>query len=846
MMIEIPHGALVVLIGPSGAGKSSFAASNFLPTEIVSSDACRGLVSDNENNQTVSRQAFELVHYIARSRLALHRLTVIDATSVRREDRRPLIELAREFHVLPVAIVFDIAEKICHERNSKRPDRDFGPHVVRRQRREMLRGLRNLEREGFRYVFTLSSPADVEAAEVVRTPLWTDRRALAGPFDIIGDIHGCYDELRHLLEELGYGIAEVDGRMQVDPPEGRMAIFLGDYGDRGPKTPEVYRLVMSMVAAGTALALPGNHDVKLGRHLDGRNVRINHGLAETIDQFGRLSGEEIEEIRAFVQSLVSHYVLDDGRLVVAHAGLPEELQGRSSRTVRDVALYGVTTGRVDDYDLPERLDWAADYRGGALVVYGHTPVAEPIWSNGTINIDSGCVFGGSLTALRYPERTLVTVPALRTYFDSPRPILPATTASSDKDQLLDVADYLGRQTIQTRLLGNISINELNAAAALETMARFAIDPRLLVYLPPTMSPPETSRLDGMLEHPAEAFAYYRERGVSEVICQTKHMGSRAIVVVGRDPESFGRRFRITHDSLGIVYTRTGRRFFNDRDLESALLEGLSEALAAKGFWSEHETDWLALDCEIMPWSLKAGSLIEQQYAAVGTAAVAALESSISALDSTARRGIDVGDLQQRESERLASANKYVDAYKNYIWPVDDLTDLRLSPFHVLATEGRTYFEQPHDWHMKTIAAISDSGSGFLHPTEHRVVNVLEEDSVGSAVDWWTRMCAAGGEGMVVKPLAGLARAEGRLIQPALKVRGPNYLRIIYGPDYDRPENLSQLRRRSAGRKRGLAVREFALGVEALERFVRREPLRRTHECVFGVLALESEPIDPRL
>lgn len=208
MKIEIPHGALVVLIGPSGAGKSSFAREHFLPTEVVSSDTCRGLVSDDENDQTVSREAFELVHFIARKRLELHRLTVIDATNVRREDRRTLIDLAREHHVLPVAIVFDIAERICHERNAQRSDRDFGPHVVRRQQREMRRGIRNLEREGFRYVYTFRSAEEVEWAKIERTPLWTDRTDLSGPFDIIGDIHGCYDELVELLTKLGYAVEE--------------------------------------------------------------------------------------------------------------------------------------------------------------------------------------------------------------------------------------------------------------------------------------------------------------------------------------------------------------------------------------------------------------------------------------------------------------------------------------------------------------------------------------------------------------------------------------------------------------------------------------------------------------
>jgi protein phosphatase len=845
--IEIPDGALVVLIGPSGAGKSTFARRNFLSTEIVSSDACRGLVSDDENDQSVSRSAFELVHFIARKRLELHRLTVIDATSVRREDRKPLIDLAREHHVLPVAIVFDISERVCLERNSLRPDRDFGPHVVRRQQREMHRGLGGLRREGFRYVYTFSSPEEVEAAEVVRTPLWTDRRDDHGPFDVIGDVHGCYDELVGLLGELGYEVRD-DGRtVDVVPPNGRKAVFLGDYGDRGPKTPQVYRLVMSMVAAGTALALPGNHDVKLARYLEGRRVQITHGLQESIDQLKHVSENERETIRAFVDGLVSHYVLDDGKLVVAHGGLPAGLHGRSSRIVRDTALYGVTTGRTDDYGLPERIDWAADYRGDALVVYGHTPVAEAVWRNGTINIDTGCVFGGKLSALRYPEREIVSVPARAAYATTARPFLEdGSCVPNGNAQLLDIADFQGRRVIQTRLMGGVSLSEASAAAALEAMARFAVDPSLLIYLPPTMSPPNTSMFPGYLEHPAEAFAYYRERGVGQVICQMKHMGSRAIVVTGRDDDALRRRFGASSEAAGIIYTRTGRRFFDEPDIERRVLGRVREALEQSALWDELETDWVALDCELMPWSVKAQQLIRDQYAAVGAAALGALDATIAVLEQAEARGLDVDELLQRDRERLDAARRYANAYRGYCWPVDSLDDLKLAPFQILAVEGEALATRDHLWHMEQIAQLCDMGQPLLHMTDHRLVDLLDPDSIDAGSDWWEAVCASGGEGMVVKPLAGIVRGERSLLQPAIKVRGREYLRIIYGPDYDRPEHLERLRRRSNGRKQGLALREFALGIEALERFVRFEPLHRIHECVFGVLAMESEPVDPRL
>ena len=411
MKISVPDLSLVLLIGASGCGKSTFARRHFKPTEVLSSDFCRGLVADNENDQSATPEAFDVLYYIARKRLAAARLTVIDATNVKADDRKSLIELAREHHVLAVAIVFDLPANVCQERNRLRTDRAFGAHVIRQQTDNLRRSLRTLKREGFHHVLILSSTEEVDQVEIERVPLWTDRRSDPGPFDIIGDVHGCLDELVNLLGTLGYEVTDSPQAVNAKHPEARKAIFLGDLVDRGPNSPAVLRLVMSMVEQGNALCLPGNHDVKLLRKLRGRDVRITHGLAETLEQLEVESEEFKQKIAAFIDSLVSHYVLDGGRLVVAHAGLKADLQGRASARVREFAMYGETTGETDEYGLPVRYNWAADYRGKAMVVYGHTPVIEPQWLNRTICIDTGCVFGGSLTALRYPEKELVHVPA---------------------------------------------------------------------------------------------------------------------------------------------------------------------------------------------------------------------------------------------------------------------------------------------------------------------------------------------------------------------------------------------------------------------------------------------------
>jgi protein phosphatase len=852
--LRIPELSLVVLVGVSGSGKSSFAQKHFRPTEVLSSDSCRGLVSDDENNQAATKEAFDVLHYIAGKRLAAGRLTVVDATNVQPEARKPLVALARQYHCIPAAIVLHLPEKLCHERNESRANRNFGPHVIRQQAQQLRRSLRGLEREGFRHVHILTTLEEIAEARIVRVPLYNNKREEHGPLDVIGDVHGCFDELVELLDKLGYAVRpapESAHGFHVTAPEGRRAVLVGDLVDRGPKVSEVLRLVMSMVTEGIAYCVPGNHDVRLMRQLRGRDVQITHGLAETLAQLDLEPAEFRGEVARFLDKLVSHYVFDEGRLVVAHAGMKEEMQGRGSGKVRDFALYGETTGETDEFGLPVRYNWAAEYRGKARVVYGHTPVPEPEWLNRTMNIDTGCVFGGRLTALRYPELELVSVAARQTYFEPAKPFLPPETqapglsAQQREDELLELEDVIGKRIVSTRLAGTVTIREENAIAALEVMSRFAANPKWLIYLPPTMAPTATSTLPDLLEHPSEAFSHYRHEGVPRVMCQEKHMGSRAVVIVCRDEEAALKRFGVAGEGTGICYTRTGRRFFEDLELEASLLRRVGKAVDAAGLWERLNTDWLCLDCELMPWSAKAQELLRRQYAAVGAAARTSLRAAVDALEQATTRGVNINGMEQRMQARGELAQRFVEAYRRYCWPVGSLEDLRLAPFHLLASEGAVHTDKDHLWHMEILSGLAKADS-LLMATASCVVDLTSPESQAEAVAWWEELTGHGSEGIVVKPLPFVVRGRRGLAQPAVKCRGREYLRIIYGPEYTLPEYLERLRTRSVGRKRSLALREFALGVEALERFVRKEPLRRVHECVFGVLALESEPVDPRL
>lgn len=847
--IALPDFSLVVLIGASGSGKSTFAAKHFLPTEIVSSDRARGLVFDDETNQDVTADAFDLVRAIAEKRLKHRKLAVIDATNVRASDRKAWIDLARRWHALPVAIVIEPGIDICVERNEVRPERPFGAGVVQRMVSEIRKGLRGLQREGFRQVWELHSPESVEAAVVTRQPLWTDQRSDLSRFDIIGDIHGCADELEALLCKLGYTV-EWSGRTPtVKPPDRRKVVFVGDLVDRGPRTPDVLRIAMHMVESGAAYAVMGNHDRKLMRWLDGRNVQVTHGLQQSIEQLSAESAEFKNAAKTFLDSMRSHFWLDGGKLAVAHAGLKEEMIGRGSGAVREFALFGDTNGEMDEYGLPVRRDWAAEYRGKTSIVYGHVATAEAQWVNNTICIDTGCVYGGKLTALRWPERELVSIPAANVYYEPIRPLASPPeerSAQARADDILDMEDVSGRRWIDTELRGRIVVAEENAAAALEVMSRFAIAPQWLVYLPPTMSPCETSAREGWLERPEEALAYFWERGVTEVVCEEKHMGSRAIIAVCRTDAVARLRFGIVGPETGAIWTRTGRTFFSDAQTTEAVLARLRSVIERLSLWDRLETDWLLLDAEIMPWSAKAGALIESQYAPVAVSSRAGLRTAVEALSRASERGIQVDALRGKIQDRVARAAAYATAWKPYVWPISGVDDLRLAPFHLLATEGRVWFDRDHDWHMDFAAKLAASGEKIVTGTRWKEVDVTNDQASAAASRWWEDLIGSGGEGMVVKPKTFVAMGKKGLIQPALKVRGKEYLRIIYGPEYDAGENLHRLRERKLGGKRNLALREFALGHEGLKRFVAREPLRRVHECVFGVLALESEPIDPRL
>lgn len=428
VVISLPPVAVLMLIAPSGAGKSTFAQTHFLPTEIIASDECRARVCDDPAAQSVSDDAFALLHFLLDLRLKNRRFTVVDSTAVKPSARAKILETATKRHAPVYAVVLDVPEAECVRRDSLRTDRSVGAFVIARQYKTFEQARREvLVDKRFAGVFTLT-PDTVPLVEIVRgTPAMSGNR-----FDIIGDVHGCYGELCDLLTELGYDW-DSGGDGLPRHPDGRIPVFVGDLADRGPKSPMVLRLAARLVAAGLALFAPGNHDDKLFRYLNGSKVTHTHGLDLTIEQLNALGDKRAElaaDVLTYLATAPTHLVLDNGKLVVAHAGIRAEWIGEHHASVKAFTLYGDVRGFEPGTNKPLRHDWASEYDGAAFIAYGHTPAPMLNWTtdaatgrrfvavpmvNNTANLDTGCVFGGALSAIRYPERVLYSVPARAIY-----------------------------------------------------------------------------------------------------------------------------------------------------------------------------------------------------------------------------------------------------------------------------------------------------------------------------------------------------------------------------------------------------------------------------------------------
>lgn len=859
MQFKLPNGAIVLVIGPSNSGKSTLLQSlvdsgQLLESEIISSDYYRRLVADidfidftavsnddedivYEEYQRISEQAFHVLHTVVEARAKLNKVSIIDATNLRGFERVKYFEIAKRQHVPVLALILNTTKEQLLARDVLR-DNPRGRKRVLQQFNTLKYELKTIKKEPFAKIYKVND----ERIEIVREPNKLCLEIESG-FDIIGDIHGCYDEMLVLLKDLGY---EQRGDVYVHPT-GRRLISVGDIMSRGPKSIETMQFWLNQIEAGLSYMTDSNHGWKLARWLDGKNVSLNHGdelVEQEFTEYEKVHGEEAakalkEQFANMLLKAPSHYILTKNNMtkaVVTHAGIKDHYIGKESKRISDFCRYG-DIQQTDSSSKPVRGDWFSQHKTSELIIWGHDVKVQPFKANRTINIDQGVVFGGELTAFQYPEQTLKSVKAFANYAGTEdNPILEAKNKRFSPP---NVAQFINGFAVHTTSGDQITIPRENALAAMDTFSHYTLPLEQVIYIPPTMSPtPQTSALPDYLEHPADAFHYYKKNGIQKLIAQKKHMGSRAVIFIAKNKEVA--KELINSDSLGYITTRTGRAFFEQKE-QQQMVENIHAELVGKNYFEQFNTNFVLMDAEILPWNLKAQSLIDQQYETVAENALMDRYKLIEKLKATEH--VDVTSWMEEYTDKYKNAARFDAVFKNYCWPTNELSGIQIAPFHILAHSSSANFHQSHSWHMKMNAYLAENSSLFI-ATEYRLIESEQDEQ--EVINWWKDMTENGHEGIVIKPFDFLAYHKGKLLQPAIKVRGREYLRIIYGMDYTNEDTMKKLKQRNPSRKMKNALLEFKLGLEGISRFVSLESSNRVHECALATLALESDTIDPRL
>ncbi|MBL0018767.1 MAG: polynucleotide kinase-phosphatase [Bacteroidetes bacterium] len=849
MEIKIPDFALVLLVGPSGSGKSHFAANHFPTNQIISQQQFQLMLADDGQDPVLHDEVIKLMHQTIELRLKYKKTCVIDAELLSQESRKELRRLSRKYHAKAVSIIFRVSAQVCLDRNAQRSDGDPGSQLVKNQFGRMDRIAKDLEEEGFKSQYTVT---ESDETSVRRTRMRSDFRDQTGDFDIIGDVHGCFDELVLLLEELGYAVSSVASRLEEGPnfkvtaPKNRRIVFVGDLCDRGPDSPRVLRLVMDLVNAGLAFCVPGNHDDKLLRMLNGNKVQLRHGLEKTMAQLEGADPRFLEEIKQFIGGLSSHIELDGGALVVAHAGLKESMHGRSSGEVHAFCLYGETTGETDEFGLPVRHNWAGEYEGKALVVYGHTPIPEPIWQKNTVNIDTGCVFGGMLTALRYPTREIVSVKPKEMHSQPLRPLHwnNQFTAVQKIDPSISM-DLVGpRALVSTRHGYHLTLQPQQVATVLQMMALEVVRREWLIYLPAPVSAPTSSQLPGTLEHPAQAFDYYRKKNLVQLATWAIPVGTSVVVVLCRNEAAAKKRFMVENDGLGSIHTRTGRPYFSNLEAERQLLQKLAKGLELMEVWDQLKTDWICLEAIASPLSDFAPDFAQLVYGPVSETANKALPIALDAVTRAQSRGVELSETASWLQNQQAAVEAFDSVRTKVEEPRSGKLTLHLT--RLVATEGQVHLEKPALVMQELLRIVASAAPNWMVAVERRWIELDSEADLREVTAWWESLSGQSVTGIAVEPSTLVNEKGTELMQPMIKVRTREYLRLIYGPAYDVPESLVVWRDRNLRLQRETAVRQYSLGVEAISRFVERQSWEQVYQCIFARLGLEIMGIDIRL
>lgn len=883
--MRFKYNEVIILSGPSSTGKSHFCKTYFSPSQVLSSDAFRIMVSDDEvcsfkpneslvtfDDQdkkrfdllenaafrTVSEDAFHLLNHALEIRAKHNRFTVVDATTLWAEDIEQYVEICHKYHV-PCSVIFfeaDLSQTLHF--NSLRPY-PRGANKIKHQFqlfKKLTQNKKRLGQSGIRSMYHML-PTEDHNVVIEQTNLTIP---IGNGLDVLGDGHGLLESRVNIIEKGGY-IKGSDGLFRH--PDGRKLVYLNDETSRGKlpmdgvkfgKYPSIAMAVMMMehVKAGLAYAVDSNHNFKIWRWLEGKNVTMAHGDEDVVSEFESFElehGPEFtfelkKQLAHFLRQLPAHLIIEDRgiwRAVVTHAGIQDQMIGKQSKIINDYCRFGPTDGFCED-GRPNRLDWTKSHRNGMLVIWGHEPHDKVVVHNDAVNVDTGGFCGHYLSMFRYPEMQVVQEKVNQCFVDeSNNPILRRL---ANRFSPLSLQSFIHGFDVETPL-GKFHANSRNVQSVLELTSTKTAPIEEIVYIPPTMSPtPTTSDLPDYLEHPMDAFDYYKNHGIQRVICEKKHMGSRAVLCLFKDREAgveyFGK------PTLGSILSRNGVRFFT-KENEENLLQRLCFELAP--YFEQHRTKFILIDAEVMPWNLKASGLIDKQYALTAHAAIADRTTRLKALEEFAENhSTDISEEIQIAKQKLDNANSFQKAYEFYCWSADSQTmsGVQIAPFHILAFSNESHFDKDHVWHMEQSKYLSELSTLFV-TTEHCIVTLEDDKQIKDATTWWEDMTSNGHEGMVVKPLDFITKNDkGQVLQPAIKVRGREYLRIIYGMDYLEPHNLKVLKKRSVKGKMKNALKEFHLSIESVRRFMEKDSLERIHECVLASLSYENDEIDPRL
>ena len=829
MILQLPEFCAILLLRPQ-ATAPNFAATHFPADTILSTQFFQDLIAPPHTPPDAD--ALGLLQQTLDHRLKNRLTTLIDLAPLEQSERQAFRSSARRHNAPLIAIVLDLPAP-AHLNPEQRSQ-----WTLENSRIQYTLPL--LEPEGLAQVFHISDEATLTRLQVQWQPFPCSRLQEPGPFDIIGSPHGCHAEFISLVQKRGYQSTGTPGQNILHHPQGRKLIVLGDLADRGPEGPRLLGLLMRTQQAGHALVVCGNQDRRLLHLLQDQLPEDSIGFEHLIPWAADLPQEERQPLIDWLQALPDHLVLDGGKLVAVHGGIQKKMLRRQSPPVSAFCRFGETPAETDHFGFPTLTAWTGDFEQGPLVLYAHQAQPEPVWINKTLNLDTGCVFGGKLTALSYPELELHSQPAQLIYHP---PILPpqaqATQTQAAQDPYTLPYDlFNGRFLVQTSLRYSFGLDDQQVSAAMEMLHTETVSPRWLIYLPPSMSPPQPATEPPYLEHPNEGFSYYEKKGQSELIVQEKVDGVRAILILCKDAQTAKTHFGSQDHRLGRIYSRYGRPLLPDAE-EKAFLENLSQAATAANLWTALGTDWLCIEGQLSPTAhfLPQQTATHQRIATLLGHAFPHMQGTFQQSPIT-----DPEFLALRA--RIIAWQQPLQAYTTHL-PTSD-PDWTFVPYHLLASASALYFDQTHAWHLAHLERLCQHTTYHLRPLQWQQIDLSDHQARHKIIEWWHHLNATSKPGLIMKPLHFETIVGNEPIQPAIKVRTHEALRQTYGLEFDQPEALNHHRSRSLKDRRELAVRQYALGKEALQRFQARQPFAEVLQASFCHLAISTTDKEPLL